>query len=91
MAVKLGYFAWQGAVYECEVLHYVLREEAQPPRWFVTVRPSVSQRTWIAAPRLGPNGAVAIPANVLRDSRAEAETDITIGTLRKFGRGDNVE
>lgn len=90
MAVKLGYFGWRGNVYECEVLHYVLREDVSPPRWYAAVRPSPNQRGWIQAP-LGPNGAAAIPANVVRDSREEAEADITIGALRKFGQDSDVE
>lgn len=89
MAVKLGYFAWQGQVYECEVLHYVMRDDVAPPRWYAAVRPSVTQRTWIGTSDA--NGCAAVPANVVRETRAEAETDLVVGTLRKFAKSTNVE
>lgn len=91
---RLVYFAWQHEVWECEVLSNILRDDVEPPAWYVLVRPSVAQRRWLSdhpkatqlGLQFGPNGAVAIPQSIVRDSRAEAESDVSIRALKDWDK-----
>ena len=84
--MDLKYFAWQHEVFACEVEHHLLRDDFTPPRWYAVVRPAPGQKAWVTGSDMGPNGSIAIPANVVRDTREEALADISIGALRNLNR-----
>ena len=81
MPTEPRYFAWQGEVYECEVLHYLEKEGA----WYAVVRPGPTQHKWLPTAEKE-NGFVAIPSQVVRRTRQEAACDISLAALRRFAQ-----
>lgn len=77
--IELRYFAWRGQVYEAELLHTVKKDDE---RWYAVVRPSPAQQHWEIGKEYG-SEIVAIPLNVVRDTRVSAQGDLAIAALRK--------
>ena len=84
MVVSFSYFAWQGEIYKCEVLHYLQKGE----QWFAVVRPASDQTGWLPNEQVdGLTGGVAIPAAVVRRSYDEAKADVIVATLGRIAKG----